>query len=241
MKMTFNLCRSLMEGKGFGHLIFLSSTAIYGEDIEYKYLNENTSSHGRSYYGLSKIHSENIIQQCFPNKGIKEVTILRAPTIYGPDEPDKSYGPFGFSLKASKKEDIVLWGDGSELREFVFIQDLIDIIKRTIDNKTYGTFNICTGKSVSFRDILAVIEKHSPHPLKLVQKERSKRKVDVQFDNSHFEKHFPDIIFIDLESGIKRIFDEGFDWYDFDNPPTKAFVKNQESHQPPRSLTVVKH
>ena len=49
---------------------------------------------------------------------------LRPTLIYGTDDPHNSYGPNSFYRLATKNEDIVLYGEGEELRDHVHIDDV---------------------------------------------------------------------------------------------------------------------
>ena len=58
--------------------------------------------------------------------------ILRPALVYGKEDLSYSYGPTGFIYKAINFEELVLWGDGSELREFIYVEDVAKIVDQLI-------------------------------------------------------------------------------------------------------------
>jgi nucleoside-diphosphate-sugar epimerase len=111
------------------------------------------------------------------------LVILRPATIFGLGESTEAYGPAGFAAKAVGGREITLWGDGSELREFVDVADGCAVMTRLLLGSAHGTFNLVTGTSISFRAILNEIEGLLGRPLDIQQNARSKAKVDQRFDN----------------------------------------------------------
>ena len=63
--------------------------------------------------------------------------ILRPTTIYGPNELIVPNTPSGFLRKAIDNRGISLWGDGSEIRDFLFIEDLVEIISKIRESEEY--------------------------------------------------------------------------------------------------------
>lgn len=187
-----------------GKIIYFSSAAVYGEDIENKSISENTGATPTSYYGIAKFTSECLLKKILSETETK-IVILRSPTIYGPTEVGYSYGPTGFLRKALEKKELVLWGDGSELREFIYVEDIVHLVSKLIPSSFEGTLNTISGNSYSFKDILAIIEKMVGYPLVFKEKERSKDKVDNIFDNQKTKEILDNYTFHSLESGMQKI------------------------------------
>jgi len=189
-------------------IIFFSSAAVYGEDT-YRSLriNENTSVDPTSYYGLSKYNSEIILKKITENLKIKLVC-MRPPLVYGFQDKSMGYGPTQFISLSLQNKTIVLWGDGSEKREFLYIKDLI-YITSIIQNSNYeGVLNIVSGKSNDFIDIINVLKKNYNPKLRVINKERSKPKVDVKFSNIKLKKLIKGYKFTSLSSGIVNFIEE---------------------------------
>jgi UDP-glucose 4-epimerase len=186
-------------------IIFLSSAAVYGEDVENLNISEETKVTPTSYYGISKYSCEILLQKALSTL-TTELVILRPPTIYGPSETGCSYGPTGFLRKALGKKEFVLWGDGSELREFVFIDDISNIVNSLIDSDFTGVLNTVSGISYSFKQVIELVESLTKVKLEIINKERSKDKVDNKFNSKLVHNLMGNYSFQSLESGMSKIY-----------------------------------
>src|SRR6202035_3325660 len=79
--------------------------------------------------------------------------IVRSTLIYGAGDPHNGYGPNRFRRLAAKGEEIVLFGEGEECRDHVFIDDVAEIVARILYLRSRGTLNVATGTVHSFRVI----------------------------------------------------------------------------------------
>ena len=78
---------------------------------------------------------------------------LRPTLIYGAADPHNGYGPNRFRRLAAEGKDIVLFGEGEERRDHVYIDDVAEIVARVLKHASVGALNIATGEVHSFRDI----------------------------------------------------------------------------------------
>ena len=187
------------------HLIYISSASIYGEDIKFENLiSENTPINLRSFYGMSKFNSENIIRKICENFNIP-LLCLRPPLIYGGNDTSLGYGPTQFTYKAIKEKSIEIWGDGSEKREFIWVDDLGFLCKEIFNNKITGIVNTVSGKSYSYMEIIHELNKILGTNIKIIQKKRSKEKVDHNFSNSLHKYTFPNFKYTDLKTGLNYL------------------------------------
>ena len=189
-------------------IIFLSSAAVYGEEEIFKEkITEKSNIRTNSFYGLSKFCCEQFLTKfCDENKII--LTILRPPLLYGIGDTSQGYGPTQFCFKASQKQEIVLWGDGCELREFIFVNDLAEIVILMLKNEKSCLLNTVSGISKSFRSIIKILQKLETDELDVIYKERTKMKTDHIFDNSSLVKHLPNFVFTDINNGIYTLYNE---------------------------------
>jgi len=109
-------------------IFFFSSASVYGEDVPYPgSITENTPVEPKTYYGIAKYSTERVLNKvCIDNR--IELTILRPPLVYGKDDTSRGYGPTGFAHHLINNEKITIWGDGSEYREFIYINDVVNIL-----------------------------------------------------------------------------------------------------------------
>jgi UDP-glucose 4-epimerase len=203
LKMAARVAR-LAKTRPVGRMIYFSSAAVYGEDVEGLGITEATGVQPTSYYGMAKFASECVLRKAF--EGRSGLVCLRPATIYGPDDPAGGYGPSGFVRAAVAGAPVTFWGDGSEKREFIFVDDTVEIARRLILGDFSGTLNLVTGKSRTFREVLAVASALKPLPAP-GSKPRSKAQVDHVFDNGALRRLFPDFRFTSLEDGMRRTFE----------------------------------
>ena len=188
-------------------IIFISSAAVYGEDIVHNgKIDEDTLVVNRSYYGIAKHVSESLLDKVC--KEIKtKLVILRPPLIYGDGDASFGYGPVGFLKDAVDGKNIVMWGDGNELREFIYINDVVNIIDQIIDSEFEGILNIASGKSYSYSDVVRIIQNTLCLNVKVDSRERSKDKVNHLFSSGLINKVLNKFKFTNLESGMKSMYD----------------------------------
>ena len=206
LTMVMNLCH-ILKDHPVRRLVYFSSAAVYGEDIHNMKITEETPIHPKSYYGIAKYVSECLLRKVIDNQKQNSLLILRPSLIYGPGDEGESYGPSGFIRAAIRREKITLWGDGSEQREFIFVEDLTKIVYRLTFHEYDGVVNVASGKSYTFRDALEIISRLAPLELQTTSRPRTKEKVGNGFCNKVLVKLLPDVSFTSLEEGIKHTYE----------------------------------
>ena len=184
-------------------VIFFSSAAVYGEETHNLAIAEQTPVNPITCYGISKFASERVLSIAAKNAG-SSIVMLRPPVIYGPFDASNSYGPVAFCRSAKKGNAIELWGDGSELREFVYVDDCCRIVESLLGSKFSGVLNLACGKSHSFRDIIDCIAQLNGKNLDVIEKPRSKEMVDNRFDSALLNAINTNFQWTDLQSGINQ-------------------------------------
>lgn len=182
-------------------IVFISSIDVYGNLLEK--ITEKAPLDPSSFYGISKLASEMILQKVSSTVNIP-ILILRLGGIFGTGQSSKKYGPNSFITEALKNHSLTIYGDGKELRDLVFINDLVAIMSQLSLNDHFGIINIASGKSVSFMQITDYLKKILPAKFKIIKKPRTGLKSDFLFDNkkllSVLSKNFK---FTDLETALK--------------------------------------
>jgi nucleoside-diphosphate-sugar epimerase len=136
-------------------LIFASSSSVYGDVVEG---DENIPRRPISPYGVTKLASEDLIDTFENAEGgsFKSVT-LRLFSVYGPmQRPDM--GIYRFIDSLIKGSPIEVFGDGSALRTFTFVDDATAAIISCIKNDSVvGKFNICGNQTFSVLEVIATL------------------------------------------------------------------------------------
>ncbi len=158
-------------------------------------------------YGVSKLSIERYIALYQHLHGI-EYAILRVSNPYGPyQSAAKGQGVISaFLQKAIAGETIEIWGDGSVVRDFIYIDDVIDAIVAAICHAEPSfVLNVGSGAGHSLNDIIVAIERLVGHPIACER--RSGRPMDVPrsvLDISRAQQELEWSPRVGLDSGLAR-------------------------------------
>lgn len=125
-------CRhSYDEGKkGVAHLVYASSSSVYGGNTKVPFSTEDPVDHPVSLYAATK-KSDELLAHCYAKLYNIPSTGLRFFTVYGPaGRPDMAY--FGFTDKLLKGETIQIFNYGHCERDFTYIDDIVEGILRVM-------------------------------------------------------------------------------------------------------------
>ena len=191
-------------------IVFLSSGgAIYGKESQCP-IKETAPENPISSYGVQKSTIEKLLYLYHYMHGL-DYRIVRLANPYGPyQRPNGVLGAVTtFIYKALRGEEIQVYGDGSVIRDFMYIDDAIKGIMN-IANGTddHHVFNLGSGYGTSISTVLKTI--HETLGLEMNVKYMEGRQVDVPvnyLDISKYENIFGELEPIKLEEGIKRTAD----------------------------------
>ncbi len=134
-------------------VVFASSSAVYGDHAPP--LLETLSPRPLSPYAQTKLEGERLCAQ-YSQKGIA-CSALRFFNVYGQGQnPRSAYAAAipAFIDRAQKNEDLVIFGNGSQTRDFVYVDDVVDAIQKAAGKS--GIYNVGSGVSTP---ILSLAEK----------------------------------------------------------------------------------
>jgi UDP-glucose 4-epimerase len=106
---------------------------------------------------------------------------------------------------ALSQSPITLWGDGHELREFLFIDDVVALTTRLTLGDETGVLNVVSGTSYTYAQALRVISTLTGREPVVSSRDRSKGKVDHRFDAARLFRACPGFAFTTMEEGLRRI------------------------------------
>ncbi len=138
--------------------IIFTSTISVGVTSNKKSLKENNTLHPFSHYGLNKKISESICV-FYSEKFKLDILILRISSLFGIGlKKQFIYDAIKKVLKSQK----IFWGTGKEVRDFIHIEDLSEIILRFIklNKKGLNIFNCGSGNLYSTKQIIKIIQKN---------------------------------------------------------------------------------
>jgi UDP-glucose 4-epimerase len=145
---------------GVGHLLFASSGGtVYGR-VDQLPIGEATPLAPISAYGAEKVAAEAYLHVIAHGYGLK-VTVLRVANLYGPgQQPGRGQGVIATALhRALTGVPLEVWGDGSTIRDYVYIDDVAEAFMAVLDQpKPFQILNIGTGIGTSLTSLIQVME-----------------------------------------------------------------------------------
>ncbi|MFX0207990.1 MAG: NAD-dependent epimerase/dehydratase family protein [Candidatus Hodarchaeota archaeon] len=131
--------------------------AIYGNSPRLP-ADEATPTEPESPYGISKLSFEKYLQFFHQTYGIG-TTCLRYANIYGPrQDPRGEAGVISIFLsQIMKNEALTIFGDGTQTRDYVFVDDAVKAAYTAYSNQANGIYNIGTGKETSVNELASII------------------------------------------------------------------------------------
>jgi GDP-L-fucose synthase len=196
------------------HVVFFSCSIMYNpyskklqkeENIDVKKIYDG-------YFGAAhmKIFVENMCK-FYSNLGRNRYTVIRHSNVYGPHDKfslEKSHVLAGTINKVfSSKKEVVVWGDGKEKRDLIYISDLVDFVKIVIKKQKnkFGLYNVGSEKLISINELTDKIIKISNKNLKKINDLSKKNlKTYICLDCSKAKKEFKWRPKINLDIGIKK-------------------------------------
>lgn len=148
---TFNMLEAARTHK-VSKFIFASSGAPVGECIPP--IHEELPPHPVSPYGASKLAGEGYCSAYYKSFGVETIA-LRFSNVYGPGSTHKSSVVAKFIKQALTGETLVIYGDGTQTRDFIYIDDLINAVILSVTRKGFGgeTFQIATSRETTLDEI----------------------------------------------------------------------------------------
>ena len=209
---TFYLLDSARKN-GIDRFIYVSSARVYG-DPQYTPQDEIHPLQPKEFYGASKLIGELYCTVFNINYSLQTV-IVRPFSAYGPGKLPKEGSLSGvlsiFVRNAFRGDELLITGDGSQIKDFVYISDIVDglILAATKDKCIGKAFNIGYGEGTSIKRLAElVIEKTKTNAfIKYIPqvKENVNNCADISIAKSLL-KYNPKI---SIEEGVKLY----IDWY----------------------------
>jgi UDP-glucuronate 4-epimerase len=169
---------NVLEGchqHGCGHLVFASSSSVYGANTAMPFSVHHGTDHPLSLYGATKKSNE-MMAHSYAHLYRLPMTGLRFFTVYGPwGRPDMA--PFSFTAKILAGQPIDVFNNGQHARDFTYIDDIVEGVLRVLDHvppsdpgwdsdradpatsaAPYRLYNIGNHQPVELMDFIAAIE-----------------------------------------------------------------------------------
>lgn len=172
---------AMMVKYGVKDIVYISSGgAVYGTR-DNKPHEESDAVYPISSYGVVKVATEKYMMQYAQLYGLRPL-ILRLSNPYGPYHYSMKQGVINIAIeKALGNEPLQIWGDGKGKKDYIYVEDFVDILFRLLDKGVSNqVINIGSGTLLSVNDIAKAIRNIVP-TFEAIYTDAQK------FDASHFE------------------------------------------------------
>lgn len=196
-----SLCTAVQKNE-VKKIIHISATAVYGLPQEGQIFIEKNVPLPDTLYALSKKTSEDVANFYNRNFGLSFI-ILRPPNIYG---PDSDHGVVCNFIKSVKETGgVIIHGDGTQKRDFLYIGDLVDAIIKCLDYKTgWDVFNITTADPKDLNELVSTLSKVMGKEIKITYQGEAQGAKVVSADNSKAQEKLGWEPKTSLEEGLAK-------------------------------------
>ena len=192
---------------------FSSGGTIYGNRNDMKPFKETDEQKPISYYGWSKQMMENAI--LFKNRTERlKYLIVRPSNPYGHGQ--NLHGRQGLVAVAIGKlldgKPVEVWGDGSSIRDYIYIDDLTTIIYQLIDKDVHNqAVNVGSGRGYSVNDVLAFLKIISNVDYKIIYEDARPMDVSNMVLDTTRMHNYVDIELTPMLEGMKKFYQDSIE------------------------------
>jgi nucleoside-diphosphate-sugar epimerase len=189
------------------HVVFMSTIDVYGIRLPpATQITEDTLIDPDDYYSVSKIAGEYLLGRVCAKLPTR-LTVFRLSGIYGPG--DRLRSTPGLMMGSALRQGLItVYGDGHNLRDFVYVDDLYPAVFQAVKRQAGVTFNLAAGSSCSIRETAEMICSVVPGPVRVEYKpgnESQPRRVEhLVFNTTRLRQYLPDLALTPLRDGLSR-------------------------------------
>jgi UDP-glucuronate 4-epimerase len=204
---NINATQRLLEaavGAGLRRMVCASSSSIYGEAPTFP-MPEDGPARPISPYGVTKLAAEHLARVYARVHGVPAVS-LRYFTVYGPRQrPDMAFHRFFRAILGDG--ELTLFGDGTQSRDFTFIDDVTEANLLAAERgEPGGVYNISGGSRVSVQEVIRLMERITGKAARVVEQPRqSGDPHDTGGDSSRAREQLGFRPRFDLGAGLERM------------------------------------
>ncbi len=192
---------------GVRKVVHASSAAIYGDNPEQP-KKISMKPEPKTPYAITKLDGEYYLRMYAEQYGLN-TTSLRFFNVYGPRQDPKSQYAAAIPIfihNAVSGKPIVIYGDGKQTRDFIFVKDVVQAGIKAIEFSGKGeTFNVATGTSVSINEIAETIVELTGSKSEIIY--RDERPGDIKHSSASIEETIQALGFrpeFDLRYGLNE-------------------------------------
>lgn len=202
--MTRNLLRSLRV-RSPPYFARISTIDVYSLNNDSAAITEDTPIDPQSHYSLSKYLGDRLCQLWAREHSVPLV-ILRPTQLFGGGDTGAKFIPSAIRCMREHSK-IIISGDGSERRDYLFVEDAARIIADCAVQQVAGVLNLATGASRSLNEVAATLKAISSREISLEYEARKKPKLDYAFDMRKLRNALGPIRLTPFPEALKKTYD----------------------------------
>lgn len=202
IQMMKSVCDALVK-QPVQQVLYISSDAVYTDSMDK--LTESSAAAPSSLHGAMHLAREHMLRSVV---AADRLAILRPSLLYGANDPHNGYGPNSFYRLINAQQPIELFGQGEELRDHVYIEDVANLVVLCILHGSYGVLNITSGHVTSFYQIAELIGQIFDQPIEIKHRFRQGAMPHNgyrAFDNAVCQQAFTSFQYTSLVDGLKKM------------------------------------
>ncbi|MCL4208934.1 NAD(P)-dependent oxidoreductase [Patescibacteria group bacterium] len=189
-------------------IVLFSSAEIYSDAVAAPFAEGDDYNKfpdlNRDGYVLSKIFTEILAKKYEDDFGMN-ILILRPTNIFGPNDKKNGIIPTIYK-KINENQELLIWGDGRQNRNFIFIEDLVNVIYKLIEVDAKGIFNVGSAEVLNINQLIDLMKKVLKKNC-LVKYDKSINSKNRNINTDKLSK-FVNYKYTPIETALKRIFYE---------------------------------
>lgn len=210
---------ALARSNGVKKVLFSSSSEAYGEPVSLPAREDGgLNVTATDPYGLTKLVGENMMYHYWKRYGLP-TTSMRFFNVYGPRQESSAYGFVAgiFIKKALAGEQPTIFGEGTQTRDFVYIDDNVEIVLRAMlsEDANGHVINVGSGRQTTIIELAERVYRLAGVELKPTY--APPRELEVKYrcpDTTKMKKLLNYEPQVSLDEGLRRT----FEWYQKQNP-----------------------
>lgn len=217
--------------------VFSSSAAVYGPNDSLP-LKETDAGNPISPYGLNKMNGEIYCKKWEELYGLSSL-IFRFSNVYGPKQHLSSEsGVISiFTNRLIQGKSIIVHGDGSQTRDFIYAGDVAEAIYRGVISGISGTYNLSSNTQTSLNELIETLSVFHPADSIQYTPERSGDIRHSRLDNTNIKSVLDWVPMYSINEGLKKV----IDYYQVEQPTEEKMTEEPPSSQPNRFLPYIEN
>lgn len=202
-----------------GHIVYYSSSAAYciwdqinsdhmdvadaWEPLTEDFIDVGAPGLTETAYGLTKLHGEQMVHDV---RRYIPTTVFRPFSGYGHDQGPEYPFPAFVGRAQAREDPFTIWGDGQQLRDWVHIDDIVEVSLLAAEEGINDTLNICTGRGTNFIELADIITKEAGYSPEYEHILDAPAGVPYRVgDPTRLNRYYTPKV--SLEEGVRRAFD----------------------------------